>query len=204
MAKMIKFDLLIDGVLVATVDDLRDHFTDEIIHHYRTGLLSKWLKCRDLTKELAEVEALASDDDTGTLKQLCEIFDVEADDDTIALVVNKEAGTPGIHVKSAQERVLTAKNIAKMVLALDFKKVSDALERIGENKQILADISINPFVERSLSRKRNKAKKVLNSERRKVYRFRRQIRDAQDVAREFLSYLPNDLDVVERPDIDKE
>lgn len=203
MAKMIKFDLPIDGVWVASVDDLKGHFTDEIIRHYHTGLLSKWLKCRGLNEERQRVEALVSGDDADTLKQLCEIFEVEADDDIIALVVKKDAGTPGMHIESAQERVLTARSIAEEVLALDFKKVSDALERIGENKKILDDISIDPFVDRSLSRKRNKAKKVLSSERRKVYRFRRQVKTAQDRARVFLSYLPNDRDASERSEVEE-
>ena len=39
MAKTIKFDLPIDGVKVATLDDLRDHFTTETIGHFRSGLL---------------------------------------------------------------------------------------------------------------------------------------------------------------------
>ena len=44
MAKMIKFDLPIDGVKVATLDQLRDHFTTEIIAHFRSGLLTRWLQ----------------------------------------------------------------------------------------------------------------------------------------------------------------
>ena len=96
MAKMIKFDLPIDGVKVATLDDLRDHFTTEIIGHLRSGWLARWLRSRGLTRELAAVEALATGDDATTLKELCRIFEVEADDDAIAAAVAEATGVPGI------------------------------------------------------------------------------------------------------------
>ena len=96
MAKMIKFDLPIDGVKVATLDDLQDHFTTEIIGHFRSSLLARWLRSRGWTRELAAVEALASDDDVTTLKELCRIFEIEADDDAIAAAVAEATGVPGI------------------------------------------------------------------------------------------------------------
>lgn len=93
MAKMMKFDLLIDGVKVATLDKLRDHFTTETIEHFRSGLLARWLRSRSMARELAAVEALASDDDDAiTLKELCRIFEVEAGDDAIAAAVAKATG----------------------------------------------------------------------------------------------------------------
>ena len=96
MAKMIKFDLPIDGVKVATLDDLQDHFTTEIIRHFRSSLLARWLRCRGWTRELAAVEALTADDDATTLKELCRIFEIEADDDAIAAAIAEETGIPGI------------------------------------------------------------------------------------------------------------
>ena len=96
MAKMIKFDLPIDGVKVATLDDLQAHFTTEIIGHYRSSLLARWLRSRGWTRELAAVEALATDDDATTLKELCRIFEIEADDDAIASAIAEATGIPGI------------------------------------------------------------------------------------------------------------
>ena len=96
MAKMIKFDLPIDGVKVATLDDLQDHFTTEIIGHFRSNLLMRWLQSRGLTRELAAVEALATGDDAATLKELCRIFEIKADDDAIAAAVAEATGVPGI------------------------------------------------------------------------------------------------------------
>ena len=96
MAKMIKFDLPIDGVKVATLDDLRDHFTTETIGHFRSGLLARWLRSRSMSRELAAVEALTVGDDTAVLKELCRIFEVEADDDAIAAAIAEATGVPGI------------------------------------------------------------------------------------------------------------
>ena len=121
MAKAIKFDLPIDGVKVATLDDLQDHFTTEIIGHFRSGLLSKWLRPRGLNRELTAIEALgakiygwnigppegpneleavkasAADNDAAVLKELCRIFKVEADDDVIAAAIAeaKQSWNPG-------------------------------------------------------------------------------------------------------------
>ena len=96
MAKIIKFDLPIDGVKVATFDDLQDHFTIEIIGHFRSNLLARWLRSRGRTRELAAVEALAPGDDATTFKELCRIFEMEADDDAIAAAIAEATGVPGI------------------------------------------------------------------------------------------------------------
>ena len=96
MARTIKFDLPIDGVKVATLDDLREHFTTEIIGHFRSGLLARWLRSRSMTRELAAVEALTAGDDAAVLKELCRIFEVEADDGAITAAVAEATGVPGI------------------------------------------------------------------------------------------------------------
>ena len=88
----------IDGVKVATLEDLQGHFTTEIVGHFRTGLLGRWLRSRGMgmARELAAVEALAaSEDDVIVLKELCSIFDVEADDDAIAAAVAQATGIRG-------------------------------------------------------------------------------------------------------------
>ena len=101
MAKMIKFDLPIDGVKAAMLDDLRGHFTTEIIGHFRSGLLARWLRSRDLTRELAAVETLEAGDDAAVLKELCRIFEVEADDDAIEAAVAEATGVPGINLRQS-------------------------------------------------------------------------------------------------------
>lgn len=94
--KMVKFDLPIDGVKVSSLDELREHLTTEIIEHYRSGLLVKWLRSRGKTEELAAVEALAAADDVAILKGLCDVFRVEADDAAIAAAVATATGIDGV------------------------------------------------------------------------------------------------------------
>jgi hypothetical protein len=79
--KIIKFDLPIDGVNVKTIEELREHFTVEILTLYNNGMLLKWLHSRKYLKEASHLEAMpATLSRFSLLKTLCEIFVVEADD----------------------------------------------------------------------------------------------------------------------------
>ena len=92
MAKMIKFDLPIDGMKVSTLDELRDHFTAEIVGHFRSGLLAKWLRSRRMTDQLEAVEALTANEDLSVLRGLCNIFEIETDEDTISAALAEPTG----------------------------------------------------------------------------------------------------------------
>ena len=94
--KQIRFDLPIDGVKVASLDELQEHFSTEIIGHFRSGLLAKWLRPRRLIKELAAVKSLNADDDASILMELCRIFGVEADAQSVAATLAEATGVPGI------------------------------------------------------------------------------------------------------------
>lgn len=82
--KTIKFDLPIDGVKVKNLEELRDHFTVEILEHYYNGLLAKWLKSRNLNEELTALEAIHTEDHFTLMQQLCEVFKIDADEMIIA------------------------------------------------------------------------------------------------------------------------
>ena len=90
--KTIKFDLSIDGVKVKNLEELRDHFTAEIIEHYQSGILAKWLKSRNLMEELAALETLYvySTSSFTLMKRLCEVFKVDADD----MIITAALGMP--------------------------------------------------------------------------------------------------------------
>lgn len=107
MVKTIKFDLPIDGVKVPTLDDLREHFTTEIIGHFRSGLLARWLRSRNMTGELAGTNAVSLGDYAAILKELCQVFAVEATDDAIAAAVAEPTGAPGTrpnHMRSSTDK----------------------------------------------------------------------------------------------------
>lgn len=86
--KLIKFDLPIDGIKAKNIEELRNHFTIEILGHYRNGLLAKWLRSRDMNKELTALDSIEGLDEYFMLKRLCEIFEVEADDLVIAALLD--------------------------------------------------------------------------------------------------------------------
>ncbi|OQW98738.1 MAG: hypothetical protein BWK73_51845 [Thiothrix lacustris] len=72
IVKNIKFDLPIDGVKVKNLEELDDHFTLEIIDLYQSGMLSKWLRSRNMVEELAVLEDICVEslDDFSLLKKI--------------------------------------------------------------------------------------------------------------------------------------
>lgn len=99
--KLIKFDLPIDGVKVKTVEELREHFTPEILDHFRSGLLAKWLVSRKLQDELEAIKALDGAEDALLLKGLCDVFGIEADEAVIAAILNDPTPTFGLNIADA-------------------------------------------------------------------------------------------------------
>lgn len=89
--KLIKFDLPIDGIKAKNIEELQKHFTIEILSHYRSGLLAKWLRSRSMTEELAALASLDGLDEHASLKRLCEIFDVEIDDAIVSALLDESA-----------------------------------------------------------------------------------------------------------------
>ena len=89
--RTIKFDLPIDGVKVRTLDDLRRHFTTEILDLFREGTLERWLRSRPLSEELAAIDALSKDSsDEISLRALCELFEVDPDEHVAALAETED------------------------------------------------------------------------------------------------------------------
>lgn len=89
--KTIKFDLPIDGVNVKTIEELREHFTVEILTLYNNGTLFKWLRSRKNIEELSHLEAIpVTLSRFSLLKTLCEIFTVDADDMIISAALGMQ------------------------------------------------------------------------------------------------------------------
>lgn len=83
--KTIKFDLPIDGVKVKNVEELRDHFTIEVLELYQNGLLLKWLRSRNMVEEISQLESLSKMLSRAQLMAaLCEVFKIDIDDMIIA------------------------------------------------------------------------------------------------------------------------
>ncbi len=83
--KTIKFDLPIDGVKVKNVEELRDHFTIEVLELYQNGLLLKWLRSRNMVEEISQLESLSQTlSRVQLMTALCEVFKIGTDDMIIA------------------------------------------------------------------------------------------------------------------------
>ena len=80
MAKPIRFDLPINGTRVKHLEELRDHFTDEIVRLARSGMLARWLSTRGHLEEAERVTAAVAEheQEAPLCLALCDIFSVTA------------------------------------------------------------------------------------------------------------------------------
>ena len=106
--KIIKFDLPIDGKKVSSIDELQEHFATEIIGHFRSGVLERWLESRRDSTFLPEVRKLsgndeARSDDAVALRELCRIFEIETDEATIEAAAAKPTSVPGTRLRTQKE-----------------------------------------------------------------------------------------------------
>ncbi|MDZ7857439.1 hypothetical protein [Sphaerotilus sp.] len=120
--KLIKFDLPLDGIKVKSLDELREHFTAEIIAHGRSGLLLRWLRSRGLTEEAGAVEKLGAAEmaDEPLFRVLCGVFGIEVDELILSAMfgaAGQQASPGGASAK--QIEATYGQMIAEMDIALD-------------------------------------------------------------------------------------
>ena len=76
MAKTIKFNLMLDGKPVRTIEEFQENFCiDDILEFYQKGLLQKWLKVRGFDEYLKKVEAIP--EKKSEIIELITIFEIE-------------------------------------------------------------------------------------------------------------------------------
>ncbi|WP_104732267.1 hypothetical protein [Helicobacter salomonis] len=78
--KLAKFALTCDGEKITSLEQLKEHFNLlDVLEHYKTNTLWRWLRSRGYQNELQGVEAIKVTQDKEILKALCEVFGIEAD-----------------------------------------------------------------------------------------------------------------------------
>ncbi len=88
MAKMIKFDLPVNGVKVKNFGELQDNFHTDLLPYLKSGKLAKWFLSRELADKAAAVQAIDStQSDLTQLTALCEVLELEVDDDILANIL---------------------------------------------------------------------------------------------------------------------
>lgn len=81
MAKTIKFNLILDGNPVRTIEDLRENFSiEDILEVYNNNLLHRWLQVRGYLEILEKVNSIKNENNIEQIKELIKIFNVEIDD----------------------------------------------------------------------------------------------------------------------------
>lgn len=84
MAKTIKFNLILDGNPVRTIEDLRENFSiEDILEVYNNNLLHRWLQVRGYLEILEKVNSIKSENNIEQIKELIKIFNVEIDDEKV-------------------------------------------------------------------------------------------------------------------------
>ena len=82
MSKTIKFNLILDGHQVRSIEDLQENFcVEDVMSLYQDGLLQKWLKVRGYDKELQQVEAIKNKNPV--IVELIKIFKIETKENVI-------------------------------------------------------------------------------------------------------------------------
>lgn len=87
MTKTIKFNLVIDGNAVRTIEDLQNNFVlDDVIKYYHNGLLKKWLQVREYNiyiEKFNEIFEKEPNDNMDLALKLIKLFDIEAETNSI-------------------------------------------------------------------------------------------------------------------------
>ena len=80
MSTSFKFNLLVDGQKVRTLEELRKNFNlEDVLEYFYSGKLQKWLASRDYKHELDQVKDIASSNKLDVSSKLLDIFNIEHD-----------------------------------------------------------------------------------------------------------------------------
>ena len=80
MSTAFKFNLLVDGQKVRTLEELRKNFNlEDVLEYFYSGKLQKWLASRDYKHELDQVKDIASSNKLDVSSKLLDIFKIEHD-----------------------------------------------------------------------------------------------------------------------------
>ena len=101
MAKTIKFNLMMDGAPVRTLEELRDHFNiEDLLEHYHSGLLHRWLTVRGLQAHSEKIGAISAKNDADIARQLITIFEMHGNQKQAQEIIR------AIELKKEHQRLL--------------------------------------------------------------------------------------------------
>ncbi|WP_104753291.1 hypothetical protein [Helicobacter salomonis] len=107
--KLAKFALTCDGEKITSLEQLKDHFNLlDVLEHYKTNTLWRWLRSRGYQNELTGIEAITATQDTEILSALCQVFGIEADRQMIQEVLENQERMQEKEVLKAEIKTLKA------------------------------------------------------------------------------------------------
>ena len=81
---------MVDGKEVRTLDELRENFNlDDVLKHFYSSKLQKWLASRDYKHELDQVKDIASSNKLDVSCKLLDIFKIEYDKDDLKYFIDE-------------------------------------------------------------------------------------------------------------------
>ena len=90
MAKNIKFNLLVGDKKLTTLEALQENFyLDEVLDHYHSGFLAKWLLSSGFQHEYEQVSALDAKDNVSLSLELAKIFNISCHQEDLKGIVPK-------------------------------------------------------------------------------------------------------------------
>jgi hypothetical protein len=134
MAKVIKFNLILDNNPVRGLDGLRDNFNiEDLLGAYRNGSLKLWLESRELAREIAELEKI-SGDDISAARELCRIFQADCAKEQLEAAAYPFEFRQKEAEQLRQYKSLTEqKNEVIRAYHEDYEKLLEKLEEKGED-----------------------------------------------------------------------
>lgn len=158
MAKKIKFNLQVNGASVSSLESLQNNFNiEDIMEHFKSGLLMRWLEVQGLETELKEISKLSEKSDNFALAQgILEIFDMDKELDKNALKIT----LADINYKEYKENLLkTNEDLEKNAKSFlreyhdkfrdiiwDIIKNSENVEKIKSNLKIIENDYFDLFL----------------------------------------------------------